>query len=146
MARVEIELITNLELFSNRVGTLKSFTNIQATVTPPNPLFGPAWESLKQHLESRNLKQLKIAEEAKTDSTIASGLSNILGLLRRKATPAEIKDAINSSAIADQAVLMSADGYGSAKVQGLDINNKPQTLRTSDDQLSFEFQGMPGRG
>lgn len=41
----DIEPITDFRTFVTRLSKLQQITELEATVVPPNPLFGPCWES-----------------------------------------------------------------------------------------------------
>ena len=43
-----IEPIVDLRTFVDRVSTLSRIEKINATVVPPNPLFGPVWGRIKR--------------------------------------------------------------------------------------------------
>lgn len=136
LARVSIEHISDLEAFIERLLRLDTIRSIEAKVHPPNPLFGRAWKSLRDYLESRNTSQLTISEKAAD----GEGLSTSL--------PALIKDSKNSSpdlpnaAIGDSALLMATDGYGSGSIKGME-NGTPVSLLTKQIARSFQFKNDP---
>lgn len=62
--RRELEPVTDLRTFVMRLSRLEKITVLQARVKPPNPLFGPCWESLKEYLKKRRLEEVAIKEES----------------------------------------------------------------------------------
>jgi len=92
--KCELEPVTDIRTFVSRLAKLEKIIRLQAIVKPPNPLFGPCWESLKEYLEKRKLQEVSIREEAPQGistqiSQIAAAISNgeatptILRLLQR---------------------------------------------------------------
>ena len=59
----DIAAIADLRTFVARLAGLDRITELQATVFPPNPLFGPCWKSLSEYLLKRKLKEAVIKEE-----------------------------------------------------------------------------------
>jgi hypothetical protein len=143
---VTIEPVADLRTFVQRISTLDSVTSVDATVHPPNPLFGPLWDDLRQYMRSRNVGELKVAEAS---NTIDGLNTNIPRLARRVLERPEIPPTVAREVlgavqpgIADAAVLMAADGYGKATVKGRS-GQSSLTFRTSQSHISFEFPGEP---
>lgn len=129
-----IDPIVDLRPFIERLSNLRKVTRIKATVHPPNPLFGPLWDSLKRYLDRRSAKTLTLNESSpeslKTD--LMSHVNRIEaeeGGQLAEAEPADVTDA---------AVLLAADGYGHATVIGQDGSAIVQ-VRTKDSVVSFKL-------
>ena len=60
----DVEPIADLRTFVTRLSSLSLITELQATIFPPNPLFGPCWKSLSEYIRSRRLTEAVIKEEA----------------------------------------------------------------------------------
>ena len=142
--RCEIEPITDLRAFVRRVAALSSISRLGATVHPPNPLFGPAWQSLASYLRTRQLDAVTIQETARDESGIAS---NIIDIARTAvdapegdgiADPAVLR-AIGAS-VGDAAVLMAVDGYGKGKIEGREGEER-KVIRTYEAQHGFKTAG-----
>ena len=141
--RCELEPVTDLRTFVTRLSRLEKITILQARVKPPNPLFGPCWESLKEYLKKRRLEEVSIKEEsaggistkvAEIASRMSSGSTNAL----------ELHDMMEPllGGVGDAALLMAADGYGNGKVVGIE-DARTVTIRTSENQKSFAFDRDP---
>lgn len=131
-----IKPITDFRTFVHRVSKLSCIHSMRAKIYPPNPLFGPAWESLKDYLIKRRLKEVSFNEQGK-DST---GIESKLPTLATQITNSEqlTKDALLrlGGEITDAAVLMALDGYGTAKIEGKE-DGKDVVIRTSQNQKTF---------
>jgi hypothetical protein len=133
----EIETISDFRTFAAKVSSLTRVDRIQATVRPPNPLFGHLWEGLKTYLQQRNSAEMKISEEGIETDKGAQGLSTQL--------PSTISDIERSKdlqklapiPIGDQAILMAADGYGKGLIEGPDAANVKHIIKTTEAHLSF---------
>jgi hypothetical protein len=144
-AEAEIEPISDLRTFVQRIASLDVVTRLHATVHPPNPLFGPAWASLREHLRTRRVAQLDVAERANGEAGIATSIPQIAQQVLEADTTAEqvrVKLAATPPNVADAAVLMAADGYGRAKVEGRRAG-RGVVVRTQDSQLDFTFEREP---
>lgn len=139
-----IELISDLRRFIEKLSAIQRIERVRARVEPPNPLFGPLWASLKEHLLSRNAGQLKVDEKAVPGGALLSKVAEHVreqvrhpdNLTGPEPTPDEPAN------IVDAALLMAADGYGSGVVSGTTAE-KPVTVRTGDTVLNFEFDADP---
>lgn len=141
--RCEIEPITDLRTFVTRLSKLETVTMLQASVRPPNPLFGPCWESLREYLNRRRLDEVVVKEESSRG--ISTNVSRIAAAISNQSTNAEDLRAMMEpllGGVGDAALLMAADGYGSGKVVGLEETRKV-TIRTSDNQKSFLLDRDP---
>jgi hypothetical protein len=60
----DVEPIADLRTFVTRLSAIGTITELQATIFPPNPLFGPCWKSLSEYVRKRKLTEAVIKEEA----------------------------------------------------------------------------------
>lgn len=130
---VEIDPVAEYERFIARLQSLKRITKLRATVYPPNPLFGPLWKSLKEYLDRRQLAELKLQETSEAKGVVTN-IQIALSLPPSK-TQSELD-------ITDAAVLMAADGYGKATIEGHDKTRRV-VIRTADINRSFVFESDP---
>jgi len=137
----EVEPIVEYTKFIQRISSLRRITRLNARVHLPNPLFGRLWESLKGYLDHRNLDELAIKEEAARDGSIHTELAAIL---ESAANDQPLADGAKRQPldIGDAAVLMAADGYGVAQVEGREGERKV-VIRTRDVTKSFHFDADP---
>ncbi len=142
----KVEPIADLQTFIQRVSTLEVVYKMDARVHPPNPLFGAAWRSLRSYIQRRKLGEIQMKEEAETDAGIATNLPRIADLVLKqpKVDESEIQRLLEpfESGIGDAAVLMAADGYGRAKVEGR-RNEQRIVVRTKENQIAFDFDRDP---
>jgi hypothetical protein len=138
----DVEPITDFRTFVTRLSKLDRITELQASVVPPNPLFGPCWESLSDYLRQRKLDEAQITEQGA--GGIRTRLKEIAAAVLREdaaATwPALMETLLDG--VGDAAVLMAADGYGRGRVKGTE-DGKDVVIRTSENQKSFLFDGDP---
>ena len=125
-----------------RLAGLDRITELQATVFPPNPLFGPCWKSLSEYLLKRKLKEAVIKEEG--IQGIETKLPEIAAALLSERPAAEMVELMEPllGGLGDAALLMAADGYGRARVKGSE-RGRNVIIRTSENQKSFLFEGDP---
>ena len=137
-----IEASADLRTFVKRLAGLDRITELQATVFPPNPLFGPCWRSLSEYLLKRKLKEATIKEEG--IQGIETRLPEIAAALLTERPAAEMIELMEPllGGLGDAALLMAADGYGRARVKGLE-RGRNVIIRTSENQKSFLFEGEP---
>ena len=138
----DVEPITDFRTFVTRLSKLDQITELQATVVPPNPLFGPCWESLSEYLRQRKLDEVQITEQAA--GGIRTRLKDIAAAVLRDDTAASWPELMEPllGGVGDAAVLMAADGYGRGRVKGTE-DGKDVVIRTSENQKSFLFDGDP---
>lgn len=138
----DVEPITDFRTFVTRLSRLERITELQASVIPPNPLFGPCWESLAEYLRQRRLEELQIKEEAAAG--IRTQLKEIAAAALRDAAAEDWQQLMEPllDGVGDAALLMAADGYGRGRVRGLE-HGKDIVVRTSENQKSFLFDGDP---
>jgi len=141
----DIEPITDFRTFVTRLSKLDSIRELQATVMPPNPLFGPCWSSLAEYLRKRGLEEAKIEEHA--HNGINTKLQQIAGAVLTDVEPTSWPELMEPllDGVGDAAVLMAADGYGHGRVKGTE-EGKDVIVRTSDNQKSFMFDADPNPG
>ncbi len=135
--RCEMEAITDLRTFVARLARLDRVIELQATVKPPNPLFGPCWKSLNDYMKKRQLEEVHIKEEA--PSGILTNIAQIaLAVESANAPPDTLHQMMEPllEGVGDAALLMAADGYGRGKVVGIE-QTRTVTIRTSENQKSF---------
>lgn len=144
-AEASIEPVSDLRTFVQRVASLEVVTKLQATVHPPNPLFGPAWESLRDYIRTRRVAQLDVAERA----SLEGGIVTLVPETAQRALEegetgrrGRAEMASNPPGLTDAAILMAADGYGRAKVEGRRAE-RVVVVRTQDSQLDFTFAREP---
>lgn len=137
-----IEGIADLRTFVTRLAGLDKITELQATVFPPNPLFGPCWKSLSEYLLKRKLKEAVIKEQG--IQGIETRLPEIAAALLSEKPAGEMVELMEPllDGLGDAALLMAADGYGRARVKGLE-RGRNVIIRTSENQKSFLFEGDP---
>lgn len=131
-----IKPITDFRTFIYRVSKLSSINSMKTRIYPPNPLFGPAWESLKDYLKKRKLKEASFSEQGKDNDGIQSKLPALaMQITRDETVPKEALMEVVGE-ITDAAVLMALDGYGSAKIEGNE-DGKGVIIKTSQNQMTF---------
>lgn len=135
----DIEPISDLQSFVARLRQFDRIDSITATVVPPNPLFGPAWRQVVDYLRRRNASELKVAESAGRGG-LESRVSEVATAVSEGGAEA-IADRPPLD-IVDAAVLMAADGYGKAKVQG-QVARQEVLVRTTETVQSFVFDPDP---
>lgn len=138
----DIEPVTDLRTFVMRLARLDVITEMKAKVVPPNPLFGPCWKSLGEYMRKRKLIEAEIREQAQggIDTRIKEIASAVLAERPAQELPALMEPLLDG--VGDAALLMAADGYGSARVRGLE-ERREVVIRTSENQKSFMFDGDP---
>lgn len=137
----DVALITDLRAFATRVSALDAIYRIQSRVSPPNPLFGPLWESLKDYLIQRNTDRMNLREDAGPGESIRSVLpeltSSYSGTLEYPRS-----ELLRPVPVGDAAILMAVDGYGSGTTRGR-IGADTIVIRTSETIANFSFPKEP---
>lgn len=133
----EIYPVTNEKEFFLKLLKFKQIFEIEATVVPPNPLFGPIWEDLKEYLKRRKVRKVKHKESAERGQSLETRIIEIA-----KSAISNKINLITSSDFGDKAIFMAMDGYGSATIKGFD-GKRVVVLRTLDKQESFKFDKTP---
>lgn len=136
-----IELISDLKSFAAKLGALERIYQINSKISPPNPLFGPLWSSLKDYLIERNTDRMTIIENAPESKSIETDLPNIVQLAADQESDQEYFTE-EEIPIGDAAILMAADGYGSGTVRGMQ-NEEIVTIKTSETAKNFSFTKIP---
>lgn len=132
----DVEPISDLRSFAIKLSKLEGIYNISASISPPNPLFGPLWEDLKKYLKGRRTDKMKIQEESAGDNTIAT---NLPSLVKGAADQTHEKPFLPQKVdIGDAAILMAADGYGSGYVKGKQ-RGELVVIKTSETIKNFSF-------
>lgn len=138
----DIEPIADLRTFVARLSNLNVITELQASIFPPNPLFGPCWKSLSEYLRKRKLTEAVIKEES--SQGIETKLPDIAKAVLSEQSPADLLELMEPllDGLGDAALLMAADGYGRARVKGVE-SGRPVIIKTSENQKVFIFEGDP---
>jgi len=137
----KIEAVVDLRTFVDRLSSMDRIDKIKATVMPPNPLFGPVWEDLKEYMERRKTGEVSISEKAKTEDGLMTNIKTIMNSFFESKENI-VDDTPKSYDISDAALLMAADGYGHAKVEGKS-DGGILVIKTKDNQKSFQFDKTP---
>ena len=141
-AECRLKPISDLRTFVQRIASMDKVLRIEATVNPPNPLFGPLWDSLRKYMRERNVGQVSVTENAASTQGITTHVPQVaLGALQ---IPTAHRENLSAQVpgLADAAVLMAADGYGKARVDG-ERNGAKVVVRTRETQLHFLFARRP---
>ena len=146
MYDVSVKAVTNMKTFVERVSTLSRIIEMNATVNPPNPWFGPAWESLRDYMASRDVDSMRVEEKNTGDGSINTNIPQIAGIINNNDQINEdrLEDLLEpyDTGISDAAILMAADGYGDAKILGF-RNQDQVVVKTSENQVSFNYDDDP---
>lgn len=140
--KAEIDPIIDYRTFVKRLSELERINKISAKVNPPNPLFGILWKQLKEYLKNRDIEELRLIEESKKDKHLLTKLIELLSLFLEKEDRNILTKYSENVDIGDAAVLMAADGYGKAKIEGVK-GNHAVIIRTADNMKSFLFDKDP---
>ncbi|MFM0242810.1 hypothetical protein [Paraburkholderia phytofirmans] len=128
----EVEPVADYQAFVSKLSSIKTFKEIGAKVFPPNPLFGRLWGSLNDYLKKRQASDVTVKEV----SVKAGGLrTEVVSLIEHLLIDPAYQPETEPD-IADAALLMAADGYGSGRVVGSD-GDTDIIVRTADTQKSF---------
>lgn len=137
--KAEIRPIVEYRQFLQKIRTLTRITRLRAAVHPPNPLFGRLWKSAKDYLKRRNLDELKIDERSDDKGVTTQVPKVIRGTVEPEHRAS--KETVDLD-LSDAALLMAADGYGKASLEGHD-GKRVVIVRTSEIQRSFKFDADP---
>lgn len=132
----EIIPITDEKEFFKRLIQFKQIYEIDATVTPNNPLFGPIWKELGDYVRRRRAKKLKHKETSEKGSSLSSRIVELAENFQNSDLNLTDVD------FGDRAIFMAIDGYGYASIKGFD-GNRILVLKTSDKHESFKFNKSP---
>jgi hypothetical protein len=141
LGNVELHPIAELRTFAWRVGQMQCVHEIRAEVLPSNPYFGHLWKSLDEYTKRRGRVRVKHEEKADEKSSgIATRLPHVLAKFATQDSAPPVGDGHDLD-IGDAAVLMAADGYGTATVAGIDkVSGRRVIVRTSASVLSFQAE------
>lgn len=109
-AYIEISEIVEQYTFLEKVKSLKEIERISLILVPSNPRFADRWEAVDERLRENNIGRYQEIQEAK----------NRGGIIVDNET--------------EDKILMTEDGYGSAKVKGIDQNGVPTNLTTKRNE------------
>lgn len=133
-----VEPVADYRAFSLRLEGLDRIVELSAKVHPPNPLFGRLWKSLNKYIKERNASEVAVRETQDQ----GKGLSTSITMLVKSILHNSKYEPNGEVPIADAAILMAADGYGSGRVKG-EHDGEEVVIRTSDTQKSFLFSKEP---
>lgn len=139
LIQCEVDAISDYSKFIKKLSKIKKIFEINAKVSPPNPLFSPLWAPLKEFLKDRRASTLKINEESEDKNGLNTDLKKIIEHVNEN----KIKDLNINVRLTDAAILMAADGYGKGEVIGEDTNQEYIEIKTEDSQKSFLFDKNP---
>lgn len=143
LGNAEINPISDIRTFVSKLARMESVTEISATVQPPNPLFGPLWESLFDYVKKRGLDRLSVNEHS--DAGINTRLPEIAASMASDSIVSNRALSLMTEQVGaggDAAVLMAADGYGKATVRGR-RDGEWVTYSSANDQRTFLLDGDP---
>ncbi|MFP1681580.1 hypothetical protein ACLD0W_03660 [Alloalcanivorax sp. C16-1] len=140
LARCDVDPIADLRSFARKLKSLDGIYRVSATVSPPNPLFGPLWEDLKDYLKSRNTDRMKVEEDSSQSLPLDTNLpEHVAGIVSQSKVQPYLPGALP---IGDAAILMAADGYGKGYVRGKQ-GDEVIVIRTAETVRNFSFSRDP---
>ena len=140
LAECAVDPIADLRSFVRKLQSLDGIYRVSASVSPPNPMFGPLWEELKKYLEQRRTDRMKVEEDSGQGTPIDTDLANhVQGILEQTEDRPYEPDPLP---IGDAAILMAADGYGKGYVRGKQGEDFI-IIRTSETVRNFSFLRDP---
>jgi hypothetical protein len=137
----DIDLIADLRTFAAKVSSLDGIYKIEARVSPPNPLFGPLWRSLKEYLAQRNADRMTLIEDAPVAEVLKTQLPELVSQTAEQSLGKAYEPEFQVS-IGDAAILMSIDGYGVGKIRGR-RGSDVVVIKTSETAMTFAFPKEP---
>lgn len=140
LARCDIDPITDLRSFARKLRALDGIYRVSATVSPPNPLFGPLWEDLKKYLESRRTDRMKVEEDSNQKEPLDTELPNHVEGIVNQTEDSPYQP--GPLPVGDAAILMAADGYGKGYVRGRQ-GDDVVIIRTAETVRNFAFARDP---
>ncbi|WP_110666767.1 hypothetical protein [Salinicola halophilus] len=140
LSNCSVEAVSDIESFTKKVKALDNIYFISSTVSPPNPMFGPLWENLKNYLVSRKTDRMKIEEDGAPAQPINTELAQHM---ERMLVDEEASSPLSETLpIGDAAILMAVDGYGKGVIRGK-RGDKIVTIKTSETTMNFTFPRDP---
>lgn len=134
----EINLISDLHTFAEKLLSLEAILRITATLNPPNPIWGPLWKPLRDYIKKRRADKMLLREEAGPEIPLNSQIAeHVLKASEQTAENEYIPD--EPLPIGDAAILMAADGYGSGTVKGMRAGQKV-TIKTTETIRNISFE------
>jgi hypothetical protein len=134
----DVEPVADYRAFSLKLQALDRIVELSAKVRPPNPLFGRLWGSLNKYIKQRNASEVAVRETQNQGNGLITNITRLVTAILQDAD----YEPDGEVAIADAAMLMAADGYGSGRVVGVH-DGEDVVIRTSDTQKSFLFAKEP---
>jgi hypothetical protein len=135
LAECQIEYIADLHSFAEKLLALDGINAISAKIFPPNPIFGPLWEPLKEYIRNRRSEKMLIREDSGDAETLNTELPAIVEKIVKQTNDKPFVPK-NPLPIGDAAILMAADGYGSGLVKGR-RDGKQVQIKTSETIKNF---------
>lgn len=140
LSQCDIDPIADLRSFSKKLNALDGIYSVSASVSPPNPMFGPLWEDLKKYLEDRRTDRMKVEEDSDQSTPLDTDLpEHVQGILNQTSDRPYSPEPLP---IGDAAILMAADGYGKGYVRGKQGEDFV-IIRTSETVRNFSFSRDP---
>lgn len=140
LSQCDIDPIADLRSFSKKLNALEGIYSVSASVSPPNPMFGPLWEDLKKYLEDRRTDRMKVEEDSDQNTPLDTDLpEHVQGILDQTSDRPYSPEPLP---IGDAAILMAADGYGKGYVRGKQGEDFV-IIRTTETVRNFSFSRDP---
>jgi hypothetical protein len=140
LAECVVDPIADLRSFVRKLQSLDGIYRLSASVSPPNPMFGPLWEELKKYLEQRRTERMKVEEDSGQGTPIDTDLAgHVQGIIDQTKDRPYKPDPLP---IGDAAILMAADGYGKGYVRGKQGEDFI-IIRTSETVRNFSYLRDP---
>jgi hypothetical protein len=133
-----VKMISDLRSFADKLLSLDAIVRLSASVYPPNPLFGPLWKDLKEHIDKRRSDKMLIREEATPQQPLNTQLPQLVEGAANQ-TAATAYEPAQPVDIGDAAILMAADGYGSGLVKGV-RSTEVVTIKTTETIKNFTVE------
>jgi hypothetical protein len=136
-----IDLVSDLQTFASKLKRLNGIVEISVNISPPNPVFAPLWQPLKNYLDDRNLGKLDVAEQAPVGEFLNTNLPTHVSAVAEQTDATPYKP-IEPLPLTDAAILMAADGYGEGVVRG-NQDGVLVVIKTSETAKNFAFDRNP---
>ena len=134
----QIKMISDLQTFAAKLLSLDTIEKIAATIHPPNPLFGPLWEPLKEYIRKRRTSKMTLSEKAAGGESLSTDLPKHVEEAAKQTSEHQYQPK-EDLPVGDAAILMAADGYGSGTVQGRRASERV-VIRTSETIKNFSLK------
>lgn len=141
LSSCSVDPIADIRSFAKKLASLDGIYSISATVSPPNPLFGPLWKHLKCYLEERRSDRMRVEEHSGEHQPLATELPKHVKGVAEQTTQGTYAPS-EPLPIGDAAILMAADGYGTGQVRGK-AGKDTIAVKTSETVKNFSFERNP---